>query len=208
MIKTTFDPTMLFISAEAWKFENKRDVFLEHLINNLEMIKMLGNIRIYWSDELESHLWNHPHLPQWRCDPIWRNSFIPIIYKTFPQYREFLQCTLKMPCKVIPNMVCESQEILNSFLILMHQILYNREDIILSLGLDNQAKNDSKYRFESDKTDFVLTPKLINSHNDWLSFIEIENIFWPKHNKDFENLRKGIELVKQREFPDRNFKYR
>ncbi len=84
-METIFDPAILFTSEAEWFHEDKRDTFLGHLLDNLTYINNYDITRIYWTDELEEFLWNHPQLPPWRLDRDWKLKIVPTLYKLFSE---------------------------------------------------------------------------------------------------------------------------
>ena len=91
---TIFDPSVLFISDEDWKDDLKRDEFLEHLIENIDIIDKYKFTMIYWSDELEEFFWLDPLLP-WRRDRSTRMLFTDVLY-SFSNNCERIDCHPKL----------------------------------------------------------------------------------------------------------------
>ena len=55
-MKAVFEPEILFISESDWQDSEKRDTFLNHLLDNLENINNYQITRVYWTDDLEGLL--------------------------------------------------------------------------------------------------------------------------------------------------------
>ncbi len=62
-MRTVFDPGNLFVSESDWHDKEKKDIFLLHLLENLDHINEYKITKVYWTDELENLLWDSPQLP-------------------------------------------------------------------------------------------------------------------------------------------------
>lgn len=141
-MKAVFEPEILFISESDWQDPEKRDVFLNHLLETLENINNYKITKVYWTDDLEELLWEHPQLPPWRRDRDWNLQIVPIIYRAFNIAREFIQSDESLSsCLMQPVLNCSCFEglALSSFLELMH--------IVDSHLQDEYLKQKKEYRF-------------------------------------------------------------
>ncbi len=180
-MNTVIEPSLLFISEEKWYDLEKRDEFLEHLLNHLENITTYSITKIYWSDDLEEMIWNHPQLPPWRTDRDWKLQIVPVIYELFSKCRIIIQdIETDKDCSIIPPFkeICKD-EIYELFISLLHFIIKAQENIFLCVGIDNRLQNNEKYLLKSDSTDRSLKPFLINNPDDWLQHVKIIECLWP-----------------------------
>ncbi len=165
--------------------------------------------KIYWTDELEEFLWNSPQLPPWRLDRDWKLRIVPIIYNKLKNYLENINYNDKITiCSVEPEMTYSygKREIFESFLKLLHYILEKREEIFLSIGLENQLI-DNKYCFSCDCHTYKLRPELINSPDDWWEHIDLENNYCPANCNEMNKFRIALDIERKRSYPGKEFRY-
>ena len=93
-MNTVLSPSVFFIDENEWLDETKKDDFLQHFSDILETVEAYQHTQIYWNDDWELFLWDHPQIPPWRQDKNLRNSIIPLIYNLFPLYKIELLITL------------------------------------------------------------------------------------------------------------------
>jgi hypothetical protein len=106
-MNTVFDPANLFITSLEWQNSTKRDVFIQHLLDNLSHITDYEITRIYWTDALEELLWAAPQLPPWRQDREWGLPMIQILYGKFSIAKEHIVNSDNLvPCLVQPELDC------------------------------------------------------------------------------------------------------
>ncbi len=195
-----FDPAILFISEDDWLNEDKRDVFLEHLLNNLTHINDYNISLIYWTNELEEFLWSHPQLPPWRLDRDWKLKIVPTLYKLFSNRIILLDdFGNTIPCKVQPMLSCSYNEpkVLDYFLCLVHFLIGKKEQLYFCVGLENQLTSGEKYTFHSYKPTRQLEPTLINTANDWFLHINLVENYWPTtcSSNEIEKFRTAIKIT-------------
>lgn len=205
-MNTIFDPSLLFISKENWYNPEKRDDFLEHLQSHLENITDYHVTQIYWTDDLEEMIWNHPQLPPWRKDRDWSLKIVPMIYELFSKCRVILEdIEADTNCSVTPPLreICNG-EIHEPFIHLLHFIVKLQENVFFAVGTDNRLKNDEKYVFESNSANQKSEPVLINNSDDWLKYIDIMECLWPcsmtKH--EISKLRTAINIIAKKELDE------
>jgi hypothetical protein len=209
-MNTVFDPALMFISDSDWQDSEKRDNFLEHLLENLRLIDEHKVTRVYWTDELEEILWNYPQLAPWRMSKDWSIPLVPIIYNLFDSNRTFTDCPGELdPCQVKPplNFIPDKREIRNSFMKLTHRVVGQEEYIYLCLGVDNRLPSNLRYIFFCECHENELEPNLINDPQDWLKYIETTVIdgaeLWGRRERLFHSLvfcgdvRKQLEDLSQ-----------
>ncbi|MDM8556101.1 hypothetical protein QUF75_15360 [Desulfococcaceae bacterium HSG7] len=202
-MNTVIEPSLLFISEEKWYDLEKRDEFLEHLLNHLENITTYNITKIYWSDDLEEMIWNHPQLPPWRTDRDWKLQIVPVIYELFSKCRIIIQdIETDTDCSIIPPFkeICKD-EIYELFINLLHFIIKLQENIFLCVGIDNRLQNNAKYLLKSDSTDQSLKPFLINNPDDWLQHVKIIECLWPcSINKgEIDKFRTAINITAKKQ---------
>ncbi|RLC03838.1 MAG: hypothetical protein DRI57_28765, partial [Deltaproteobacteria bacterium] len=205
-MNTVFDPLMLFISETDWQDDEKRDAFLEHLLDNLENISEYNITQVYWTDELENFLWNHPQLPPWRMDRDWKLKIVPVIYNLFDKCRiltdafdETFVFSLRPPLKC----VCSRIEIHDCFTKLVHSLIGQEERAYFCVGIANQLPDNQHYLFCCDCHAYRMEPVLINTPDDWLRYIDLENEYWPLScsSDETERFRKSLNIVAKINFP-------
>ncbi|MGF1522843.1 MAG: hypothetical protein ACFBSF_11065 [Leptolyngbyaceae cyanobacterium] len=194
-MKAVFDPKNLLISEANWHAPQKRDDFLQHLLDNLDVIRTYKIATVYWTDELEEVLWEHPQLPPWRLDRDWRLPLVQVIYKAFSTLREPLQNTQKLPpCLVQPALACEDlgEAILPTFLELMHIVIEKNEPVFFCLGID-RARED--YRFSCSCHAAVVHPQVIASPHEWLDHVDLTTDYWPQTIHDIDKFNTILDVT-------------
>jgi hypothetical protein len=207
---TAFEPSIFFISEADWQDEAKKDNFLQHLLDNLNIIDDFKITKIYWTDELEEFLWNSPQLPPWRLDRDWKLKIVPIIYNKLKSYLKLVNYPENLTiCSVQPEITYNYDriEIFESFLKLLHHILEKREEIFLCVGLENRLRGNHKYCFFCGCHKDKLKPELINSSNDWLHHIDLVNNYWPDNCDEIDNFRTALDIERKRSFSGKKFLY-
>ncbi|MTJ52694.1 hypothetical protein FJR38_08490 [Anabaena sp. UHCC 0253] len=195
MMKAVFEPSNLFISEIEWQNQESRDKFLEHLLDNLKNISDYEITKIYWTDELEEILWEHPQLPPWRQDRDWKIQIVPIIYKLFNSVKENLPNHKQLTsCTVQPgfNSQDPSDLILNYFLELIHILIDRNENIYLCLGIKT---NKQEYIFSCKCHDFKVHPTIIENPIQWLNYIDIINTYWPSSVNEIDKLHESLKIL-------------
>jgi len=197
--KAVVDPAVLFIAVDSWDNEERRDLFLKHLIDNLTNIVSYNICEIYWSNELEAMLWTDPQIPPWRLDRDWQLQMIPIIYDKFSKCRIILEeCTNHSPLgTIVPALreVC-SHSLHSHFLQLIQAAITRNDHLFFCVGLGNQLSSAERYQFGSSTGDKSFEPVLVNCPQDWFSHIDAEAL-WPCDTTEIsqDGLRSALEIV-------------
>lgn len=209
-MNAVFEPSLLFISDADWWEEEKRDAFLEHLLNHLAVLDEYDNdnIKVLWTDELGSILVSDPHMHPWFQSDL-RNPLIANIHQKF--YGRTEDCLeLDSPCLADPmlTMNYSKPEALDATLKMIHAQIELEEGFYLCVGLENQLPSGQFYTFSCDCHIFSLSPKLINKAADWLFEFDPVQLFFPASIEEFDlNFEKALKLVRNQNFPDRAYLY-
>ena len=194
-MKAVFEPEILFISESDWQDSEKRDAFLKHLLENLENINNYKITRIYWTDDLEELLWEHPQLPPWRQDRDWKLQIVPIIYRAFNIAREFIQSDESLSsCLMQPVLNCSCFEglALSSFLELMHIVIEREENVYLCLGVNRLRE---EFTFFCDCHSFQVNPVVIANPIEWLDHIGLTESYWPSNIDEGDKFNAALEIA-------------
>ena len=193
-MKAVFEPEILFISESDWQDSEKRDTFLKHLLDHLENINNYQITRVYWTDDLEELLWEHPQLPPWRQDRDWKLQIVPIIYKAFNTARKFIQTQENLSsCLMQPVLKCSCFEglALCAFLELMHIVIEREENVYLCLGV-NRIREE--FTFFCDCHSFQVNPVVIAKPIEWLDHIDLES-YWPSNIDEEGKFNTALEIA-------------
>lgn len=188
-MKTVLDPSVLLISESDWYDDEKKDIFLQHLLENLENIHNYKISQIYWTDDLEKLLWDAPQLPPWRLDRDWNLPIVQIIYRYFNNVKMSIENSKNLnACVVEPNLDCSQLGDLTglAFLELMHILIDKNENIYLCLGA---IRNTENYFFFCNCHTFQVYPLVISQANEWLNYINLGLHYWPQ-SSDQEEVKK------------------
>ncbi|GAB1544370.1 hypothetical protein NUACC21_70460 [Scytonema sp. NUACC21] len=194
-MKTVLEPGNLFISVQDWEDSEKRDIFLQHLLDNLENINDYKITKVYWTDELEKLLWDSPQSPPWRLDRDWNLPIVQVIYRAFSKAKEYVQNSKNLTsCLVEPPIDCSKLGDLTllAFLELMHIVIDRNENVYLCLSSSRQAEN---YLFSCNCHSFKLNPSLIAKPREWLERINIASDYWPNSLDEIEKFKTALNIV-------------
>jgi hypothetical protein len=194
-MKTVFDPEIIFISESDWQDSERRDFFLNHLLDNLENINNYQITKVYWTDDLEQLLWDHPQLPPWRQDRDWKLKIVPVIYKAFNDAKENLQNHQNLSsCLMQPVLNCSCFEglALCSFLELMHIVIDRNERVYLCLGV-NRIREE--FTFLCDCHSFQVNPIVIAKPIEWLDYIDLTESYWPSNVNEGEKFNTALKVI-------------
>ena len=204
-MNTIFDPSILFMStADDWKNPKKRDEFIKYLLDNLKCITEYCITQVYWTDELEEFLWNHPKLPPWRFDIVWKYQIIPQIYKFFSKcmkrienFEEAITCAIQP----LLSCICSEVEIHNSFLRLMHFLIKQEENVYFCAATKNRLPGNQRYTFYCECHSNRLKPLLICNPESWFNHIDVENSYWPSAstNEEIEKFKVALKITAKRD---------
>jgi len=194
-MKAVFEPEIIFISESDWQDSKKRDEFLNHLLDNLENINNYHITRVYWTEDLEGLLWDHPQLPPWRQDRDWKLQIVPIIYKAFNTAREFIQSQENLSsCLMQPVLNCSCFEglALCAFLELMHIVIEREENVYLCLGV-NRIREE--FTFLCDCHSFQVNPVVIAKPIEWLDHIDLTESYWPSNVDEEGKFKAALQIA-------------
>ncbi|MGL5060865.1 MAG: hypothetical protein ACRC62_12885 [Microcoleus sp.] len=194
-MKTVFDPEILFISESDWQDPEKRDTFLQHLLDNLDNINNYNITKVYWTDDLEQLLWDHPQLPPWRQDRDWKLQIVPVIYKALNAAKEYIQNPQNLSsCSMQPVLNCSCFEglALCCFLELMHVAIEREENVYLCLGFNRKKE---EFTFFCDCHSFQINPVAIFKPFEWLDRINLIESYWPNNVDEGEKFNTALEIA-------------
>ncbi len=194
-MKAVFEPEIIFISESDWQDSEKRDTFLNHLLDNLENINNYQITRVYWTDDLEALLWDHPQLPPWRKDRDWKLQIVPTIYKNFNTARKFIESEENLSsCLMQPVLNCSCFEglALCAFLELMHIVIEREENVYLCLGV-NRIREE--FTFLCDCHSFQVNPVVIAKPIEWLDQIDLTESYWPRNIDEEGKFKAALQIA-------------
>jgi hypothetical protein len=194
-MKTVLELGNLFIPEFDWLDLEKRDRFLQHLLDNLENINKYKVTKVYWTDELEKLLWDCPQFPPWRLHRDWNLPIVQIMYKAFSEAREFLENPKGLAsCLVQPTINCDrfGEAALRSFLELMHIVIDRNENVYLCLPSD---RHKEEFNFLCDCHDLKITPLVISRPVEWLDHVKLTTEHWPVDVSEIDKLKTILEIT-------------
>jgi hypothetical protein len=197
-MSTIFEPSILFISEDEWRNNEKRDAFLEHLLGHLEKISNYCITNIYWTDALEELLLNHAYSPPWISNTNWRNQFFPILYKQFNPVKHIIQSEFYgNACQSDPPLLCSHAmpEVSDRFLELVHLLIDLKKEVYLCLGFDKSKIDCSSYCFTCKCHANRLEPTIIADPMNWFDHIDVMALDWPQNINDIDKLELAIEIT-------------
>jgi hypothetical protein len=193
-MNTVFDPANLFITALEWQNSAKRDVFIQHLLDNLSHIIDYEITRIYWTDALEELLWAAPQLPPWRQNREWNLPLTQILYRKLSVATEHIVIPDNfIPCLAQPELDCSEMGNSTSlaFLELMHFLITKNEKVYLTLGANRSRAN---YLFSCSCHSCKISPCIIEKPIEWLHCISAE-AYWPRTIDETDKLELLLEVA-------------
>lgn len=162
-----FDPSILFISEKFLTDDEQCDVFIENLINLMNIINEY-NLNLYWSHELQQ---------------IFYQKFYHIIVNYRPQilasfYQKLFPKLILIrtegynQCNIIPNIVfCnELSDCYLSFQILVHFLIHNKSYIGYFLSIF-QTREDYVFSCIDCEECLAIKPFLIKEEKDVYNFL-------------------------------------
>lgn len=199
-MNTVFEPAMVFIPDDEWAVEAKRDQFLEHLLGHLQCVETLATGRLYWTNGLEEHLWNSPHLPPWRRDRDFKIPLVPVVYRTLTQCRDLLdtadcncECWIDPPIQPVEG----RQSACAAFRQLMHFLLVRQEAVHLCVGLRNRLGDGKARTFSCACHGHSLSLYALEAPDDWLTKLDWVDAYWPRAGKpeELSRLRRALAIA-------------
>ncbi|AEE49569.1 hypothetical protein [Haliscomenobacter hydrossis] len=207
-MNAVFEPSLLFIADEDWWDDEKRDAFLEHLLDHLEMLDEYDICKIWWTDELQTILVGDPNMHPWFGSDL-RNPLIVTIHQKFYQHTD--SCFEFPPvCDITPPLVVNytNPDAHESFLKLVHALIDLEENFYFCVGLYNRLSIGAAYSFTCDCHSHQLQPTILNAAEDWLNFLDAVAQFFPTSIEAFDsNFIKGLELVRRKFFAGAEYRF-
>jgi hypothetical protein len=180
----SFHPNLLFCDTSNWENDEKhRDIFVETLINNLDIIKKL-DIKQGWTDELESKFWNNP---PWRKDELYKYLLVEIFFD-FQSTKMFLFSPPETKCDINQKIEINNniEKIKDLWLILLHRLMHRYDEVYL-VSNNSEDKPDLNLKCTCNQDNKNLFFPIINNPKKWYSFFDFLD-FWPI-SKDIFNER-------------------
>jgi hypothetical protein len=201
-MNVVFEPSLLFIADEDWWDEEKRDAFLEHLLDHLQLIDEYDICQIWWTEQLQTILVGDPNMHPWFGSDQ-RNPLIVNIHQKFYQRLSYWDES-PLLCSSTPALSAEYRN-LNAqecLLKLVHALIEQEENFYFCVGLANQLKGGEGYSFSCNCHTNQLLPKVINRASEWLPLLDPVAQFFPTSIEDFDtNFPKALALVLRQNFP-------
>lgn len=205
-MNAVFEPSLLFIADEDWWDEEKRDAFLEHLLDHLQLIDEYDICKIWWTDELQTILVGDPNMHPWFGTDL-RNPIIVTIHQKFYQHTE--SC-FEFPSvsDITPPLVIDytNPDAHDGFLKLVHALIDLDENFYFCVGLSNRLSTGAAYSFTCDCHSHQLQPIILNTAQDWLKFLDAVEKYFPTSIEEFDtNFVKALDLIRKQHFPEKTY---
>lgn len=195
-MNAVFEPSLLFMTDEDACDENKVATFVEQLTQHLSMMEEYKLAHFFWTDELEQLLWSPPQMQPWMSNYMWN------ALKIFHNLTEIIEEDANI-CQITPQLhiLYSNFDAHQCFLKLIHQLINLQENFYLCLGVPNKLAFPQQYRFYCHCHANQLMPELLNTANDWLKYINVSEMFFPKNIDEFDaNFEKGLTVIRQKNF--------
>ncbi len=199
MMSIVVDPSLFCISKKDSSSDYDKDDFLEHLLNNLKMLSDEITPDVYHIDEFIYSIMdlqkNISFTKYFNGCTI--NKYISLILQKTKKIKNNLNLDkMKLdPCKSEPVMTCNDLEALKYFHILMHYLIIKKEDVWITLGLENKrklTKNNMNFEFKCNCHTYRLKPEILRNVKDFYKDIKYFNEFWPKKST---NCKESLETL-------------
>lgn len=204
-----FQPKCIYIDEESWNDSQKRDQFLERLLDLLQYIDEVDDIKILWNDELEEELWNAPQMPPWRSNKDWSNQLVSVIYNYMKKNSKSIEDSLDYsPCKITPELSGDEKfsMLCVPFLKIMHYQLKIEQNVYIILEQDDL----NTYSFFCECHSKEMTPIHVLETKDLINYDKILEYNWPKNGQDIpllEDIIKKFNLEKKYDLTSRCFRF-
>lgn len=205
-MNAVFEPSLLFIADEDWWDDEKRDAFLEHLLDHLQLIDEYDICQIWWTEQLQTILVGDPNMHPWFGSDQ-RNPLIVNIHQKFYQRLSYWD-EYPVPCDITPKLSADYSNLSaqESLLKLVHALIDLEENFHFCVGLANQLKPAAAYSFSCNCHSYPLLPNVINQASEWLPLLDPVAQFFPTSIEDFDtNFPKALELVLKQSFPGKTY---
>ncbi len=188
------DPSIISISEDEWVCDESRDNFIEHLLNTINGIEGIDDLKLAWSEENDEMIWESPQRPPWRSDRFFNNSIIQILYNKITKNANYITLT-KDPilCQIYPGFSCCRDDLSNAFKQKLLELHEHCHKIYIPHGLKNLDTTAQNYLVNGE----LLSPNPIPvaDKKDYLSNIDIVSKYWPDTSLDDNKLKTAVNLV-------------
>lgn len=189
-----FDTNIVHIDEITWADEDKRDDFLEYFLKCLNFVDTYENSFVYWSDQLESILWDSPTLPPWRVDQDFKNKIVPILYTKFLKSKYFIEVNGQYDeCELEPHLE-QTDRYAVAFKALCGSLMSQGNTFSMILSLHREVPTNSMFGFSCSSTQNAVTFKGENNLVKWLENDEFINYIWPNSVDDLIYFQKIVEI--------------
>lgn len=204
-MKIICDPDLFFINSTDWFDEDKRDFFLENLLDHLNLIEKYELGRFIVSPELEEMLWENPLLPPWRHDSDYSNTLVPRIAQAFFKLSDSVEVSTQRNGYLLEPALHSSYgtSIYSMFLDLLFDLSIGEGVDYMVLGNNNGAYNNIKFTFVCKKdNDVKVATNLVYSIDSWIKNEQVIEVIANRLVKngeiaDINNLFPNTEIVKR-----------
>lgn len=193
MLFTLFDPGLFLISDTDWDCSDKRNEFLERLIDHLAFIENIGLISILWCDEFNARLWSDPQMPPWKENRNIKISLTQILYFSLTKHAEIFDIVDYTPADIRPNLVCCCDITLDIFRKLLSKVLQATLAPYFCPCLANVTESD--HQFKDCLTSDWNTFPVVRNPASWPEAICPSDLFWPTNRRDRDIFIKCIEYT-------------
>lgn len=188
------DPYVMHLDDESWENEDLRDQFIEYFLQCLNLIDTCRDSMIYWSEALETLVWENPTSPPWRGYIDMKHQLVPIVYRKFPSSQRWIDidCQYEI-CEFSPRLV-EAGRYEKAFKTLCGTLVSHDENFSLILGKNQEIPERSEFALSCSPP---LHEKLLHGENTlskWLENVEFVNYIWPENVHDLEDFEQIINL--------------
>jgi len=200
------DPNSVFIDELTWNNEIERDNFLTDLFDIIDAISDTKKSVTFWTEELETILWNSPQLNPWKSINNYKFSLIPIIYTKLRSKYLYVDIS-DNSCTTNPEISYSytNAEIREIFLRTSDSLLQNNVEFFFFLSIPNKLLDEIK--FSGVMNDYV--PKLLKEKSCYYKRIPFFMDYWPLNttNIEIKKFTKCLDIIRLIEFPNKKWLY-
>lgn len=174
---------MFLIDKESWNSEDIREQFINQIIFLFQTIKQYDFLKVNWTDNMESIIWQYVELTPWIKHSLYRNMLME------PFYRFLVNEVIRYEDKdnrcgyFSANVEFFNEQIKQIFINLVHTG-FNDDKSMLVFPYYGRAKADDELNFIcSSHGDLQF--KTITDSDKWISNLDLStDYFWPMFYDD------------------------
>jgi hypothetical protein len=198
---SAFHPSVILCTTESWANEDYQNRFLKNLIDHVDKIKELG-IKIAWSDDIESILWN---------DPPWRNFYAEnVLIETFHEIISN-SCMYHPPpeneCNMIPLLTIDfSSEVKIYWSVLIHRLMHKQKKAFIVTNLKIKETTSINVSCNCEPTCCENIYQIINDPTEWYKKIDYIRLCPKSLNNWDKSFLLALRICYEQKFNQRTLK--